>query len=110
MHALRLCARLAHVSLSLIDCTMSVPTNGQRGSWPKVGPCERPWPLDWALKPDGSPKLTCGRRPRTLLPAKIRGNAIGWPLESLSGSRLSEYFFVPPTAVEATWVMGLTPC
>src|SRR5215208_4682612 len=104
-----LCAPLTQVSLLLIDCTISVPTNGQRGAWPKFGALLIPWPADWALKPDGRSKRTCGRRFCELLEGKMRGSGIA-PWASFSGSRLSSYVLVPPTAEDSTVSRGFTPC
>src|SRR5947207_1767809 len=109
MPAFTLWLPFTHVILSLIDCTMSVPTNGQRGSCPNPGARLTPCPDDCALNPDGSPKLTCGSRFSELLPWKMRGRGIG-PCASFNGSRLSAYVLVPPVAVESTASIGFTPC
>ena len=42
----------------------------------EVGALLTPWPEDCAEKPDGRPKLTCGRRFSDLLPGKMRGSGI----------------------------------
>ena len=43
-------------------CNWSVPVNGQRLSRLNVGAAVMPWPEDWAVKPEGKPKLTAGNR------------------------------------------------
>src|SRR5712692_3398786 len=110
MPAFTLCEPLTHVILSVIDCTMSVPVNGQRESCPKEGALLMVCPPVWALNPEGRPKFTWGRRFKTLLAWLMRGRVSALPLESFNGSRLSWYVLVPPVAVDVAVSSGLTPC
>src|SRR5579863_155240 len=111
MPALNVCAPLTQVVLSWRVCNWSVPVKGHRLSRLKLGAAVMAWPEDWALYPEGRPKLTCGSRFRMLLPWLMRGRVNGLPLLSFSGSRLCAYVFAPPLAVSAlVSVKGSTPC
>src|SRR5215471_1833121 len=110
MPAFTLCEPFTQVTLSPRDCTMSVPTNGQRESCPNDGALVMPCPADCAVNPEGNPKFTCGSRLSTLLPWLMRGSEIALPFASFNGNRLSAYVLVPPVAVEVALSSGLTPC